>query len=154
MSQDSAVADLDAGTITRTVRISAHVDDVWDALTTPESIAQWWGHPAVFPDGIRPGSLGTFEWVGHGLIPVRIQEVERPMRFVFTWGELDEEEPGPTATQVAFTIAAEGAQSLLTVVETGFLNREAAGRRAAMDGNAEGWNAVLDSIVRFVEGRR
>lgn len=149
----SAVADLDAGTITRTVVVAADRERTWESLASPEAIGRWWGHPAVFPDGVRPGSLGTFEWVGHGLIPVRIDDVDAPTRFVLTWGELDEPTPGPTATQVTFTLTAAGDQTLLTVLETGFENREAAERRAAMEGNVEGWNAVLDSFVRYAEAR-
>ncbi|WP_420115181.1 SRPBCC domain-containing protein [Pseudactinotalea sp.] len=149
----TAVADLDAGTITRTVLVDADQARAWSALTAPASIEAWWGHPAVFPDGVQPGSLGTFEWVGHGLFPVHIDALEEPDRFVMTWGELGETTPGPTATQVTFTLTSAGAQTLVTVVETGFASQEAAARRAAMEGNVEGWNAVLDSFARFVAGR-
>lgn len=149
----SAVADLEAGTIIRTVLIGADRATAWSALTTPASIEAWWGHPAVFPDGVRPGSLGTFEWVGHGLFPVRIDRLEEPHRFVMTWGELGEPTPGPTATLVTFTLTGAGERTLVTVVETGFENQEAAARRAAMEGNVEGWNAVLDSFARFAEAQ-
>lgn len=149
----SAVADLDAGTITRTILVEADRATAWAALTTPASIESWWGHPAIFPDGVRPGSLGTFEWVGHGLFPVTIDALDEPERFVMAWGELGESTPGPTATQVTFTLTEAGDHTLLTVLETGFENHEAAARRAAMEGNVEGWNAVLDSLAAFVEGR-
>lgn len=149
----TAVADLDAGTITRTVLVAADRAAAWAALVDPAAIEGWWGHPAQFPDGIRPGSLGTFEWVGHGLIPVLVDDVREPDRFQMTWGALDETVPGPTATQVTFTLTAAGEQTLLTVVETGFQNREAAERRTAMEGNVEGWNAVLDSFARYVKDR-
>lgn len=150
----TAVADLDAGTITRTILVEAARGPVWSALTTPESIGAWWGHPAMFPDGVAPGSLGTFEWVGHGLFPVLVEVVAEPHRFVMTWGALGETTPGPTATRVAFTLTKAGAQgTLVTVVETGFDNHEAAERRAAMSDNVDGWNAVLDSFAHFVEAR-
>jgi uncharacterized protein YndB with AHSA1/START domain len=145
-----AVADLDAGTITRTVLITAERQKVWASLTDPGSIEAWWGHPATFPDGVRPGSLGTFEWVGHGLFPVLIERLEEPSVFAFTWGELGETEPGATATLVTFTLVESGDQTLLTVMETGFDAREPVARRAAMEGNVGGWNEVLDSLVRYV----
>ena len=148
-----AVADLDAGTITRTIAIAADPATVWSALTSPEAIGDWWGHPAVFPDGITPGSLGTFEWVGHGLFPVLIEGVEEPRRFAFTWGEIGESTPGPTATQVTFTLTDAGDLTLLTVVEGGFDKRAAAARRAAMEENTSGWNAVLDSLARYLAER-
>lgn len=149
----TAVADLEAGTITRTILVEADQATTWSALTTLESIGAWWGHPADFPDGVRPGSLGTFEWVGHGSFPVLIDTVDEADRFAIIWGELGETTPGVTATKVTFTLTSAGDQTLLTVVETGFESREAAARRAAMEGNVEGWNLVLDSFARFVEGR-
>jgi len=148
------VSDLERGTITHSVLVDAEQASVWAALTTPEAIAVWWEHPAVFPDGVVPGSLGTFEWTGHGLFPVLIDRVEQPDRFAFTWGEVGESEPGPTATHVTFSLAPAGSgRTLLTVVETGFDNREAADRRAAIEGNVEGWRAVLASLQRHLQGR-
>lgn len=149
----TAIADLEAGTITRTVLVEADRESTWSALTTLDSIGAWWGHPADFPDDVRPGSLGTFEWVGHGSFPVLIDTVDEPGRFALTWGELGETTPGATATHVTFTLTSAGDRTLLTVVETGFENRESAARRAAMEGNVEGWNLVLDSFVRFVAER-
>lgn len=148
------VADLDRGTITYSVLVDAEQASLWSALTTPAAIVVWWEHPAVFADGVVPGSLGTFEWTGHGLFPVLIDRVEEPDRFAFTWGELGESTPGPTATHVAFSLAPAGSgRTLLTVVETGFENREAADRRAAIEGNVEGWRTVLASLQRHLQER-
>lgn len=148
-----AVADLDAGTITRTVLVDADRPTVWRALTTPAAIEAWWGHPASFPDGVRPRSLGTFEWVGHGLFPVLLERVEEPSLFTFTWGDLGETEPGPRSTHVRFDLVEAGEATLVTVVESGFDRTPAAERRAAMEQNTGGWDAVLDALVAHVEGR-
>lgn len=148
----SAVADFDAGTIVRTVLVAAEQEAVWAALTSAEAIGQWWGHPADFADGVTPGSLGTFEWVGHGHFPVRIDQLEEPGLFAMTWGELGETEPGRTAHRVLFTLVGAGEETtLLTVRETGFENTEATKRRAAMEDNVSGWNAVLDSLARYAQ---
>lgn len=159
-----AQADPKAGTITRTVLVDADQQRVWGTLTDPTAIGQWWGHPAVFEDGLRAGALGTFEWVGHGLFPIRVVHLDPPgasmlPRFEFWWGDLGETEPGPSASLVTFTLSGVGVsevgeRTLLTVVESGFGVLEPAARRAAMDENVGGWNAVLDSFVRFVTGVR
>ena len=73
-------ADFEAGRITRTVRVAASQRETWAALTDPAAIEQWWGHPAVFPDGVREGAEGTFEWVGHGLMPMRVERFDEPSR--------------------------------------------------------------------------
>jgi uncharacterized protein YndB with AHSA1/START domain len=148
-----ARADLDTGTITRTVRIQAAQDTVWRMLTDPDQVVIWWGHPMRFPDGIRAGSLGVFEWPAQSMeFPVRIDRVDPPTHFGLTWGSGSEITPD-TASTVLFEVAAENPGStLVTVTETGFLNHpDLAARRATMEENTTGWNEVLDSLVKHVE---
>lgn len=148
----NARADLDAGTITRTVVVAAPQQDTWRALTDPRAIEQWWGHPAVFPGGVREGAEGTFEWVGHGFMPMRIERFDEPTHFDLLWGELGDDEPGEGASLVQFTLAADGAgRTLVTVLEKGFDRLDTAKRRAAMEENVKGWTMVLDALVRYVE---
>lgn len=147
------VVDEGAGRITRTVLVGASPEVTWEALTDPAAIESWWGHPAVFPDGIREGASGTFEWVGHGLMPMRVERHEAPSRFDLLWGELGDETPGEDASLVEFTLVPVGSdRTLVTVVETGFRDPDVARRRAAMEENVTGWTLVLDSFVRHVEG--
>ncbi|QIK73157.1 ATPase [Propioniciclava coleopterorum] len=151
---DAARADFETGKITRTVRVAASQRATWAALTDPAAIEQWWGHPAVFPDGVREGAEGTFEWVGHGLMPMRVERFDEPHHFDLLWGGLGADTPGEDASLVQFTLEPEGPDhTLVTVVESGFDRLETAARRAAMEQNVEGWTEVLDSFVAHVEGR-
>ncbi|UFU07789.1 SRPBCC domain-containing protein [Ruania halotolerans] len=146
-SNTAAVADTDAGTITRTITIDAPREKVWEALATPENIEAWWD-PVQFPDGWRAGSLGSFFWEGKPY-PVRLDVVRPPEELAFTWGDL-EGEIDATSTTVQFTLAEHDGGTRLRVHESGFLNKPAAQRRAAMEENTSGWNAVLDSLAEFV----
>lgn len=144
-----ASADLDLGTITRAVRVAAPRELVWEALTSPDHVARWWGHPMRFPDGVRPGSVGVFEWSG-GDFQVRVDRLERPSRYQLTWGfgpGLDE----ATATQVLFELADDGAGgTTVTVTETGFdRQQDLAARRRAVEENTDGWNRVLDWLASY-----
>lgn len=143
-----AVADLDAGTITRSVHVNASVDTVFETLTSSDAIEQWWGHPNEFPGGIVAGSEGVFHWQDI-TFPVRIDEVSAPHRFVLTWGsgqDIDGE-----ATQVAFTVEPDGDGSKVTVLESGFDRMSEERRSQQVRDNVSGWNAVLDSFVNHVE---
>ncbi len=144
---EPASANLAAGTILRTVRIDAPRSAVWTALTTPDHLATWWGHPSDFPDGWKPGSIGRFFYPG-GEFAVRVDQLDPPAVFAFSWG-LDQEE---TTTSVRFTLADDGAATLVTVVESGFTRRAEAARRTAMEENVGGWNQVLDALTAFVTG--
>lgn len=149
---DDAQADLENGTITRTVAVAASQQRTWDALTDPAAIGQWWGHPAVFPDGVRQGAGGTFEWVGHGLMPIRVERFDPPHHFDLLWGELGDAEPGEDASLVRFSLVPDGPErTMVTVVESGFDRLAVAERRAAMEENVKGWTLVLDSFVRYLD---
>lgn len=146
----SAVADLERGTITRTVRIAAPPAVVWKALTTPGHVAEWWGLPMRFPDGIEEGAVGRFEW-SEGDIHVRIDRLDESQRYALTWGsrpDLDDE----TATSVVFDLVEDEDTTVVTVTESGFDRRtDVAERRAAMEQNTEGWNLVLDGLASYCE---
>lgn len=143
-------SDLDRGMITHNILVDADISTVWATLTSESAIEAWWGHPARFPGGIREGAAGTFEWRDHGFMPMRVERLEEPHRFDLLWGELGDDEPGPDASYVAFTLMpAEGA-TVITVVETGFDSLDTAKRRAAMEENVKGWQAVLDSLAAHI----
>lgn len=147
----SARADLDTGTITRTVRVRAARETVWRTLTDPDQVVIWWGHGMRFPDGIRAGSLGTFTWAGHDDFPVRIDRVDPPTHFELTWGS-GQALTAETSSTIMFELTTADDATLVTVTETGFLDRpDLAARRAAMEGNVNGWNEVLDNFVKHVE---
>lgn len=145
-------AELDAGRITRSVLVGAPQQTTWDVLVDPAAIREWWGHPAEFPGGMREGAAGTFEWVGHGLMPLRVERFHAPHRLVLLWGDLGEEVPGDDASLVEFCLSPVGPdRTLLAVVERGFLHLDAAARRADMEDNVVGWTTVLDALVRYAE---
>lgn len=140
------LADLDAGTLTHTVLVHAGIDRTWDAVTG--EIGQWWGHPTTFPDGLRTGALGTWEWIGHGLFPIRVERCERPTRFGLRWGEMGGTDVPDGDALTRFTLAPAGpGATLVTVLETGLDDPDLAARRARLEDNTEGWRTALDGLA-------
>lgn len=148
----ASVVDRDAGEIRRSVTLAAGIELVWQHLTSPAAIEEWWGHPSVFPDGMHAGALGTFAWRGE-TFPIAIEAFDAPSRWQLVWGELGEREPGPGATRVTFSLepASVGGTvgTRLTVVESGWLEVQ-----GDIDGrmreNRSGWDAVLDGLGAYV----
>lgn len=142
--------DLDTGTVTHEVRVAAPRERVFKVLVTSEHIAQWWGHPNEFPDGIKPGSVGHFMHQDQR-IDVRIDRVDPPEHFVLSWGfgaDLDESR----STTCHFEVLEDGDGSIVRVTETGFDKlTDLAERRAQLDDHSNGWQQVLASVGRYAE---
>lgn len=91
-------------TVLGSARLPVPRERAWELLITPEHIEQWWGHPAVFPTGMHAGAHGTFEWVGHGLMPIHVTRFNPDERLHFYWGELGDPTPGDDASLIEFTL--------------------------------------------------
>ncbi|ROS23969.1 SRPBCC domain-containing protein [Cellulomonas sp. PhB150] len=144
-----AVVDTEKYTVSRTLRIEAGRERVWAALTRDDLIAQWFGTSASLPD-LTPGGLGTIGFEGYGELPVRVEEVDEPVVFAFTWGARDEPLRPDNSTLVRFTLTEDGTATVLSVVESGFglLSRDPL---EAMQSNKQGWTDELDELVAYLE---
>lgn len=139
-------------TVTRTLRIEAPRALVFDLLTEPAEMAQWFGQTADFPEGVHVGAAGAFGWSGHGDFPARIETYDPVSAFAFTWGTPREPLREDNSTTVTFTLDEVGGGTVLTVVESGFDTLgEASSRRAVMEDNAQGWVEELDQLVAHVK---
>ena len=144
----------DAMFVTRTIELRAPIETVWETLTEPREIAQWFGQSADFPAGMHEGAAGSFGWTAHGDFPCRIERWERPHVWAFRWGTPGEPIRDDNSTLATFTLERVGDVTRLTVVETGFerLGDEAAAR-AAMQDNRQGWTEELDELLALVARR-
>ena len=59
------------------------IDRVWQAVTTPEGLAEWF--PSRVELDLREGGAVRFDMEGHGR--GEVLAVDPPHRLVFTWGE-------------------------------------------------------------------
>ena len=149
----SARAVIKGHTIHRTIRIEAPLDRVWEAVSTPILIAQWFSETAEF-DTVEAGSEGLFSWEGYGPFAVQITEIEPKSVFAWRWAGA----PSPVlrdddSTTARFTLEADGDATLLTVVETGFENIAGgtAHRRQRLEDNRGGWDIELDELAALLE---
>ena len=129
-------------------RIAARPSIVFDALTTPEGIACWWG-----PDGGPVLLAETDPRVG-GRFRVRFRmldgtehessgkylEVARPERLVMSWRWEGSEDPGESRVEIDLRPIAEGTE--LTFTHSRLRDEET--RRS----HERGWNGSLDKLER------
>jgi uncharacterized protein YndB with AHSA1/START domain len=136
--------------IERTVEIAHPPAKVWAALTTAEGLAAWFGNEATID--LRPGGSARMRWIEEGFTAdMRVERVEEPTVFAFTWPISGLPADDPRRTYVEFTLEPAGAGTRLTVVESGFAQLPEDVYRKAYDGNTEGWASELGELVDYLD---
>ncbi|WP_265521481.1 SRPBCC domain-containing protein [Oerskovia flava] len=150
-TDQQAVIDSEAFQVTRSVLIRAPREKVWAALTRDDLVAQWFGQRASLPD-LRVGGEGSVGFDGHGDFAIRIEEYDEPTTFAFTWSDVAGEPLRPDgSTLVRFTLEADGAATVLRVVESGF--EHLGDPVASMESNRGGWTSELDELAAFLDAQ-
>ena len=84
--------------VTREVVLEAPLDEVWEMLTDPAELAEWFANEVQLE--VEPGGEGVFRWDDGAERHAVVEEVDPLRRFAFTWEsgrvaiELDEVEGG------------------------------------------------------------
>lgn len=136
--------------IERTVHLTRGPREVWQALTTAEGLSAWFGERASID--LRPGGAATLTFAGGMTVDLRIERVEEPAVFAYTWRLPDLPEDDPRRTYVEFTLEPAGGGTRLRVIETGFAQLPVATRRETYDSHSDGWSRELAELVEYVDG--
>jgi len=135
--------------IERTVQLAHPPAKVWAALTTAEGLAAWFGDQAAID--LRPGGQARMTWSGGHTTRIRVERVEEPAVFGFTWQISGLPEDDPRRTYVEFTLEPAGEGTRLTVTESGFAQLPGEAFRQAYDGNTEGWAKELGELAAYLD---
>jgi uncharacterized protein YndB with AHSA1/START domain len=93
--------------IRREIVLPATRDEVWDALTEPERLADWFANDVEVD--LRPGGGASFRWSNGEERRATVTEVDPERRLAFEWDDEGE---------VQFTLEDDADGTRLTVVET------------------------------------
>jgi uncharacterized protein YndB with AHSA1/START domain len=136
--------------IERRVTLACPPLKVWQALTTAEGLSAWFGERATID--LRPGGAATMTFAEGMTVDMRIERVEEPMVFAYTWRLPDLTEDDPRRTYVEFTLEPVPGGTLLRLVETGFAQLPLNTRRKTYDSHSEGWSRELAELAEHVDG--
>ena len=135
--------------IERIVEVAHPPARVWAALTTAEGLGAWFGDEATID--LRPGGAARMTWTSGYAAEMRIERVEEPTVFGFTWHINGLPDDDPRRTYVEFTLEPVGAGTRLTVVESGFAQLPDDAYDKAFGGNTEGWASELGELVAYLD---
>jgi uncharacterized protein YndB with AHSA1/START domain len=136
--------------IERTVTLTRAPREVWQALTTAEGLSSRFGEQASID--LRPGGAATMTFAGGTTVDMRVERVEEPTVFAYTWRLPNLPEDDPRRTYVEFTLEPDGDGTLLRVVETGFAQLPVDTRRQIYNSHNEGWSRELAELAEHIDG--
>ncbi|MEH1124568.1 SRPBCC domain-containing protein [Micromonospora sp. CPCC 206061] len=135
--------------IERTVQLAHPPANVWSALTTAEGLAAWFGQEVTID--LRPGGTARMRWSDGSTKNMRVERVEEPTVFGFTWQIDGLPEDDARRTYVEFTLEPVSSGTRLRVVETGFAQLPPDAYQKAYDAHTEGWASELGELVEHLD---
>lgn len=147
---------MEQGSIEREIHVDATIEVVYEVITQPEHIVQWWGYEASFP--ATPGGDGQLSRGGSGegsTVEVHVVEADPPRRFVFRWLQPEGQQATPqNSFLVTFDLAPAGDGTRLRFTESGFreVGWEAAQLEEAYRVHGAGWDHYLPMLAAHATG--
>ena len=145
---------MEYGSIERELRIDATPEVVYEVISSPEHLREWW------PDGAEldpvPGATGAITFgdptaPDAKIVPLTVLEADPPRRFAFRWAYDEGPATETNSFLVTFELVPSGDGTLLRFKETGFRERgwEAAVLEEAYLDHVRGWDHFLPRLVTY-----
>lgn len=145
---------MELGTIEREVYIEASPDIVFDVVSNPDHVRQWWSDEARYEP--VAGSTGQLVFgdldAGGTAVAFTVVEAQPPRTFSFRWTHPDDEAAGEgNSLLVTFELVPAGSGTLLKMTETGFRERgwEIAFLEQQYQEHVTGWDFYLPRLVDY-----
>ena len=133
--------------IEREILIEAPIEVVWNVVTEPGHIQQWFADEAEVE--LRVGGSGRMRFKSGDSYELQIEAVEPPRRLAFRWvqpeGSVARAE---NSMLVEFTLQPEAGNTRLRVVESGFdtVDWSDAQKAKYAESHSNGWQTILGRL--------
>jgi uncharacterized protein YndB with AHSA1/START domain len=130
-------------TVKRSIWIAAPRERVWQAVTDPEQIAQWFAPGTSFSQN---GNIISVH-MGDMDVEVAIIELLDPPRQITTRNLPDR------SIATTYTLEEENGGTRFTVTETGYESLSEDARKERLDQDDKGWEMALENLKAYIDGR-
>ncbi|MEO5875889.1 MAG: SRPBCC domain-containing protein [Streptosporangiaceae bacterium] len=147
---------MEFGSIEREVYVEASPENVFEVISSPEHIREWWNGAETDLSPV-PGSVAEIAWGRDTDTPhieaLTVVDAQPPRLFSFRW--VQEGAAVATAANsllVTFELVPSGAGTLVRLTETGFREKEweVAVLEAAYADHAKGWDIFVPRLGDYV----
>jgi len=146
---------MEFGSIEREIFVEAAPDIVFDVVSSPDHLKQWWPDDARYEP--TPGSTGELVFGrgedGGAAVPFTVVEARPPRMFSFRWTHpADEAAREGNSLLVTFDLTPSGGGTLLRMTETGFreMGWGAAVLEQQFQEHVHGWDFFLPRLAPYV----
>lgn len=147
---------MEYGSIEREIHVEATPEVVYQVISTPEHLREWWPDEAELepvPGGTGVISFGDPAMPDAKVVPLTVVEADPPRRFSFRWVYDEDPAAAPASSLlVTFELVPSGAGTLLRFSEAGF--REKGWETAVLEQqyreHVTGWDYFLPRLVGYV----
>lgn len=142
---------MEYGTLERQIHIEASPEVVFEVVSRPEHIREWWSDEATLDPA--PGAVGELAWGDREHVEaITVVDLEPPRRFSFRWVAPENEAATPgNSLLVSFDLEPSGTGTLLRLTETGFREKgwEIAVLEHAYHEHTVGWDKFLPRLRTY-----
>lgn len=144
---------MEFGTIERSLHIDASPEVVFEVISSPEHLQEWWSDEATL-EAATPGAVGELAWGVDPTPRVHVEsftvvDADPPRLFSFRWvypeGEVAAQD---NSLLVTFELTASGTGTALRLAETGFRNKgwEVAVLEEQYKEHCKGWDFYVPRL--------
>jgi uncharacterized protein YndB with AHSA1/START domain len=139
-----------ARSIEREIRVEASPEVVYEVVSSPEHLREWWPDDAEL-DAV-PGATGTVSF-GHApdtnVVALTVVEADPPRLFSFRWDYDGEVATAANSLLVTFELIPSDGGTLLRFAETGY--DESAKPDDVYHDHVSGWDYFLPRLAPYVD---
>ena len=148
---------MEYGSIEREIHVDASPEVVFEVISSPEHLQEWWPDEAVL-ESSAPGADGrarsgaTRRRRGRNVVPMIVVEVEPPRLFSFRWVyDADEVARVGNSMLVTFELTPSGEGTSLRMTEVGFreMGWEVAVLEEQYQDHVQGWDFFLPRLGEY-----
>jgi uncharacterized protein YndB with AHSA1/START domain len=142
---------MEHGTLERQIHIEASQEVVFEVVSRPEHLREWWSDDATLEPA--PGAVGEVVWGDRAKVAaITVVDVDPPRRFSFRWVAPENEAATPeNSLLVTFDLEPSGTGTLLRLTESGFREKgwEIAVLEQKYQDHQVGWDTFLPRLRTY-----
>ncbi|QIS12875.1 SRPBCC family protein [Nocardia arthritidis] len=142
---------MEFGSIEREIHVDATPEVVYQVVSSPEHISEWWSDDADFV--AAPGAVGELVWGDRAQVaPIMVVRAEPHRLFAFRWCYPgDKVDDTADSLLVTFELTPAGGGTRIRLTETGFreMGWEAAKLEEVYRDHSNGWDTFVPRLGEY-----